>query len=64
MACLPRARGKSHVRQVEAWGGLFIPVYLLASVVAWWRGGDYYRENYFERDARRACGEDETGPLA
>ena len=36
------------MRQVERWGGVFIPAYLLASVVAWWRGGDYYLDNWFE----------------
>jgi hypothetical protein len=58
--CLDACRDheQAHVRQVERWGGLFIPAYLLASVVAWWRGGDYYLDNSFERDARRACGED------
>ena len=63
LACC-RKHEQAHVRQVERWGGLFIPVYLLASVVAWWRGGDYYRDNYFERDARRACGEEDAEPLA
>ena len=47
----------AHVRQVERWGAAFIPAYLLASVLAWWQGGHYYLDNYFERDARRACGE-------
>ena len=53
-----RDHEQAHVRQVERWGPIFIPAYLLASVVAWWRGGDYYLDNYFERDARRACGEE------
>ncbi len=47
-----------HVRQVERWGGLFIPAYLIASVLAWKRGGHYYLDNHFERDARTRCGED------
>ncbi len=47
----------AHVRQVERWGAAFIPAYLLASVVAWWQGGNYYLDNWFERDARRSCGE-------
>ena len=57
--CLDSCRDheQAHVRQVELWGPMFIPVYLMASVVAWWRGGDYYLDNWFERDARRACGE-------
>lgn len=58
-ACLESCREheQAHVRQVERWGGAFIPAYLLASGWAWWRGGDYYLDNWFERDARRACGE-------
>ena len=36
---------------------LFIPAYLAASLLAWYRGGHYYLDNWFERDARRACGE-------
>jgi hypothetical protein len=52
-----REHEQAHVRQVERWGILFLPAYLLASVLAWYRGGDYYRDNWFERDARRSCGE-------
>ena len=52
-----RDHEQAHVHQVERWGAAFIPAYLLASVVAWWRGGDYYLDNWFERDARRSCGE-------
>jgi hypothetical protein len=48
----------AHVRQAEHWGPLFIPAYLAASVSAWARGEHYYLDNAFERDARRACGED------
>lgn len=57
--CLEFSRDheQAHVRQVENWGPAFIPAYLLASVVAWWQGGDYYRDNWFERDARKTCGE-------
>jgi hypothetical protein len=47
----------AHVRQVERWGFAFIPAYLLASLLAWWQGGHYYFDNWFERDARRASGE-------
>jgi hypothetical protein len=53
-----REHEQAHVRQVECWGGAFIPVYLLASVWAWSRGEHYYLDNWFERDARRATGED------
>jgi hypothetical protein len=52
-----REHEQAHVRQVEIWGGAFIPAYLLASVWAWSRGRHYYLDNWFERDARRACGE-------
>lgn len=57
--CLERCRAHelAHVRQVERWGPLFIPAYLAASAWVWSRGGHYYLDNPFERDARRACGE-------
>ncbi len=59
--CLDSCRDheQAHVRQVERWGGLFIPAYLLASFLAWKRGEHYYLDNAFERDARRRCGEDD-----
>jgi hypothetical protein len=58
--CLDRCRDheQAHVRQVERWGGLFIPVYLLASAWAWSRGQHYYLDNWFEVDARNACDDD------
>lgn len=58
--CLDSCRDheQAHVRQVERWGGLFIPAYFLASFLAWKRGDHYYLDNAFERDARRQCGED------
>lgn len=57
--CLEWARDheQAHVRQVERWGPAFLPAYVMASVWAWARGGHYYYDNYFEIDARRACGE-------
>ena len=42
-----------HVRQYERWGPLFIPAYLVASVVARLRGRHHYRDNPFEIAARR-----------
>ena len=42
-----------HVRQYERWGPLFIPAYLLCSLVLLVRGRDYYRDNPFERAAYR-----------
>ena len=57
--CLDACRDheQAHVRQAERWGGAFIPAYLLASLWAWVRGRHYYLDNWFEHDARRACGE-------
>ena len=57
--CLASCRDheQAHVRQVERWGGLFIPAYLFASVWAWKQRKHYYLDNWFEVDARRACGE-------
>ena len=52
-----RDHEQAHVRQVERWGPAFIPAYLIASGWAWARGRHYYLDNWFERDARRACGE-------
>ena len=40
-----------HVRQVERWGPFFIPLYLLLSLIAKFRGLDAYRDNPFERVA-------------
>ena len=40
-----------HVRQYERWGPLFVPAYLLSSVVQLLRGRNPYRENHFERQA-------------
>lgn len=40
-----------HVRQYERWGPLFIPAYVACSVFIWFRGGDAYRDNPFEREA-------------
>jgi VIT1/CCC1 family predicted Fe2+/Mn2+ transporter len=58
--CLDACRDHEqvHVRQVERWGGLFIPAYLIASLWASRRGGHYYLDNWFEKDARQRCGED------
>ena len=53
-----REHEQAHVRQVERWGGLFIPAYFFASFLAWRRGEHYYLDNSFERDARRRCGEE------
>jgi hypothetical protein len=54
--CLDSSRDheRVHVRQCERWGPLFIPVYLLASLMVKLRGGDAYRDNPFEREAYNA----------
>lgn len=51
--CLDASREheRVHVRQCERWGPLFIPAYLLASLIAKLRGRDAYRDNPFEREA-------------
>ena len=46
-----RAHERVHVRQCERWGPLFIPAYLLASMVVWIRGQRAYEDNPFEREA-------------
>ena len=47
-----RTHERAHVRQAERWGPLFIPAYLIAGLVAFAKGGNAYRDNYFERQAR------------
>ena len=51
--CLDRTRTheRVHVKQYERWGPLFIPAYLVASLVAHLRGFDAYRDNPFEVEA-------------
>lgn len=46
-----RAHERVHVRQCERWGIFFLPAYLGASLWAWLRGKDPYRDNPFEREA-------------
>ena len=48
---LTRDHERVHVRQCERWGPLFIPAYLLASVLVKLRGGRPYEDNPFEREA-------------
>jgi hypothetical protein len=48
---LTRSHERVHVRQCERWGPLFIPAYLIASLLVLIRGGDAYRDNPFEREA-------------
>ena len=44
-----------HVRQYERWGPLFVPAYVLASVLAWLKGRHHYRDNPFEVSARESA---------
>ena len=46
-----REHERVHVRQCERWGPLFLPAYGIASILVKLRGGDAYRENFFEREA-------------
>jgi hypothetical protein len=46
-----REHERVHVRQCERWGPLFIPAYLLASLVVTLRGKRAYLDNPFEREA-------------
>jgi hypothetical protein len=46
-----REHERVHVRQCERWGPLFVPAYLLASLMLYLRGFDAYRDNPFEREA-------------
>jgi hypothetical protein len=47
-----RIHERAHVRQFERWGPIFPALYLGASLVARMRGGDAYRDNRFEVEAR------------
>ncbi len=46
-----REHEQVHVRQYERWGPLFVPAYLLSSLVQLMHGRDPYRDNVFEREA-------------
>jgi hypothetical protein len=48
---LTRPHERVHVRQCERWGPLFIPAYLVASLLVLIRGGRPYEDNPFEREA-------------
>lgn len=49
-----RSHERVHVRQYERWGPLFLPAYLLSSLLQLLRGRNPYRENHFERQAYAA----------
>ena len=61
--CLDSSREheRVHVRQCERWGPLFLPAYLIASVIVKLRGGDAYRDNPFEREAYGRTGDQRSG---
>jgi hypothetical protein len=46
-----RRHERVHVRQAQRWGPLFIPAYLIASLIVLLRGGRPYEDNPFEREA-------------
>lgn len=46
-----RTHERVHVRQVERWGGLFLPAYLLCSLWLWLRRKNPYLDNPFEKEA-------------
>lgn len=51
--CLDDVRDHEHVhvRQYERWGPFMLPAYFLSSFLAWRRGGHFYFDNRFEREA-------------
>ena len=51
--CLDHSRDHEHVhvRQYARWGPFLLPAYLLSSVLAWRRGGHFYFDNRFEKEA-------------
>jgi hypothetical protein len=49
-----RVHERAHVRQFEHWGTLLLVLYPLAGLLAWIKGGNPYRDNRFEREARIA----------
>jgi hypothetical protein len=50
-----RAHERVHVQQYERWGPFFVPAYIAASVWAVARGGHFYFDNVFEREAMASC---------
>ena len=56
--CLDYSRDHEHVhvRQYERWGPFMLPAYFLSSFLAWRRGGHFYFDNVFEKEAYGRCG--------
>jgi hypothetical protein len=52
-----RAHEQVHVRQYERWGPLFVPAYLLSSLVQLMLGRRPYLDNRFEREAYAKTGD-------
>ena len=48
---ISRMHERVHVRQYESWGPIFIPAYLLSSLIAYLRGQHAYLDNRFEKEA-------------
>ena len=46
-----RRHERIHVKQAERWGPLFVPAYLIASLITVLRGRRAYMDNPFEREA-------------
>ena len=55
-----RVHERVHVRQCEAWGPLFLPAYLAASLAAAARGRNFYYDNRFEVQAYAVTARRET----
>lgn len=51
-----RVHELGHVRQAEILGPFFLPAYFASAVAARLRGGHFYHDNWFERDAERRAG--------
>ena len=45
LLALTRRHERVHVRQVERWGPLFLPAYMIACVITGLRGRRWYRDN-------------------
>ena len=52
-----RAHEQVHVRQYERWGPLFVPAYLLSSLIQLVLGRRPYLDNRFEREAYAKTGD-------
>lgn len=53
---LTRSHERVHVRQCERWGPLFLPAYLCCSAWIFFRRGNAYLDNPFEREAFNVAG--------